>query len=705
VRRLRATDLPILGWLHDGALEQQLLRCAESAGVVVELCAQPQDLQERLARLEEGVVIVRGSGMKAAVQESLEVWLRGAPQGGDPASRRGARMQGGQGTQGEERLGGEAEAGAVGPPPEPAMRGLVLLGAGRGRREPGKGLRLMLPARPTDAALCAALDVLLTVSRTVAQARRHAERLSSTLELTRQLAACHDFREMLYDAARHIAMVVHVERASILLVDPPSGEARVVATSDDPQMHDLRLELERYPEIRDVLARREPVYVADVSTDPRLAEARRLFGTPQARASYLFPIVGAGVVLGVLALKTKVRGRLEEEQVSACQAVATACSPALENAREVRNLERQAWGIRQQRMEAERQVHALSKYAQFFESAADGLIVIDLQGDVLYANPSARRLVGGAAAEVPRRLVQAFDDAGRGRFGELLAGFVAGRFPIADFVLIRGDGTRRTVQISSSPVAQGDGAYLMSVRDVTDDRAMAMELERTKTFLERVVDSSLDGVVAADMKGKIILFNRGAERITGWRGPEVLGRMHIRDFYGSAEQARDVMARLRSEDCGGVGRLTQTRVQVRSRDGESIPVSVSAAIIYEGEREVATCGLFTDLRERMRIEERLAQTQEKLLLTEKQAIVSEVSGAMAHELNQPLTSVLGYAELLRKTLGEDARGLRYVETILQETERMAEIVKKIGRLTKYETTRYVGSAQILDLDRSTDETK
>ena len=229
---------------------------------------------------------------------------------------------------------------------------------------------------------------------------------------------------------------------------------------------------------------------------------------------------------------------------------------------------------------------------------------------------------------------------------------------------------------------------------------MAAELQRTKTFLERVVDSSVDGIVAADMRGTIILFNRGAERITGWRAPEVIDRMHIGTLYGSKEDAREVMKRLRVPAHGGVGRVNQGRVRLRDRDGDDIPVTVSAAIIYDGEREVATCGIFTDLRERMRIEERLAQTQEKLLLSEKQAIVSEISGAMAHELNQPLTSVMGYAELLRKTIGEDARIRGYVETILQETERMAALVKKIGNLSRYETKRYVGGTQILDLDRS-----
>jgi signal transduction histidine kinase len=100
------------------------------------------------------------------------------------------------------------------------------------------------------------------------------------------------------------------------------------------------------------------------------------------------------------------------------------------------------------------------------------------------------------------------------------------------------------------------------------------------------------------------------------------------------------------------------------------------------------------------MEQRLLQAQEKLLVTEKQALVAELAGAAAHELNQPLTSVMGYAELLKKKMGPDEPYHRAVDTILAEAARMAEIVKKIGRITKYETKPYVGSAQILDLEKA-----
>jgi PAS domain S-box-containing protein len=244
-----------------------------------------------------------------------------------------------------------------------------------------------------------------------------------------------------------------------------------------------------------------------------------------------------------------------------------------------------------------------------------------------------------------------------------------------------------------------------ALRGAADDRAIAVELQRTKTFLERVVDASPDGIVAADMKGRIILFNRGAERITGWTAGEVVGRMNIADLYGSREMAREILRRLRSPEHGEVGRLGQTRARLMNRSGEAVPVALSAAIIYDGRQELATCGVFADLRDLLRVEERLAQAQAQLHVTEKQAIVSEVSGAMAHELNQPLMSVMGNAELLRRLVREMPKAGETVETILREAERMADIVKRIGRLSRYETKRYVGNTQILDLERSADDAK
>jgi signal transduction histidine kinase len=114
-------------------------------------------------------------------------------------------------------------------------------------------------------------------------------------------------------------------------------------------------------------------------------------------------------------------------------------------------------------------------------------------------------------------------------------------------------------------------------------------------------------------------------------------------------------------------------------------------------------GVFSDLRDRIRMEERLASAQEKLEISQKQAVAVELAGAAAHELNQPLTSVMGYAQVLIRKLGPEDPHLPIARTILEESDRMAAIVRKLGSLTRYETKSYVGGAQIIDLDRAAQE--
>ena len=71
----------------------------------------------------------------------------------------------------------------------------------------------------------------------------------------------------------------------------------------------------------------------------------------------------------------------------------------------------------------------------------------------------------------------------------------------------------------------GSGAILVSFRDVTADRATEAELIKTKEFLERVIESSVDAIISADLRGRIRIFNRAAERLTGYPASEVVGQM------------------------------------------------------------------------------------------------------------------------------------------------------------------------------------
>jgi len=222
-----------------------------------------------------------------------------------------------------------------------------------------------------------------------------------------------------------------------------------------------------------------------------------------------------------------------------------------------------------------------------------------------------------------------------------------------------------------------------------------------ETRAQAILATTIDAVVVIDERGIVETLNPAAERLFGYAARDVIGKMPVWELY-EAGQGKQIMRMLRSTSYGGVGRLEQTRREIRIVRGDIVPVSMTASIVYQGEREVATVGVLTDLRERIRMEQRLLDAQQKLQLSEKQALVAELAGAAAHELNQPLTSIIGYTQLIERQSAADAPHRRALGVILSEAERMAGIVKKIGKITKYETTDYVGSARMLDLDRATE---
>jgi signal transduction histidine kinase len=96
----------------------------------------------------------------------------------------------------------------------------------------------------------------------------------------------------------------------------------------------------------------------------------------------------------------------------------------------------------------------------------------------------------------------------------------------------------------------------------------------------------------------------------------------------------------------------------------------------------------------------LAATED-LERTRRRVVVAELAGAAAHELNQPLTSLLGYTELMRRKVTE-AEHLRILSKIDSDAKRVADIVGKIGRITDYRTKEYVGGARIMDLDSASE---
>jgi len=550
-----------------------------------------------------------------------------------------------------------------------------------------------------------AKEQIAEVARASVTVRRRESDLAAVMELTRSLASSEDIFEILFSVVKRLADLLGVDRGSIVLrPEGKDGEPRdvglVVASSDDESLRNHQFDLKKYPEIREVLQTGEPLVIRDVKESTILTDVLRAEGSLAFSSMALVPIVGEEGPVAVLCLKSGAKADFSEYDIMHAQAIANATAIALNNARILKSLRDESRALFSAHTRDEEKLRELGRYLDIFENARDAMLVMNSEGRVLFANPMASQLTGRSASELSgTELGELLIDDEKHIGRELIDGFSRESYPSGiDFELRTAK--RRTIAcVNFSGVLGESRAVLATMRDVTSERSMARELSQTKEFLERVIESSVDGIVSADLRGNVVVYNRAASRLFGYNRDEVLGTLRVDQLYPEGV-AKDIMRRIRGEEGGGSGRLEEMRVDMLTKSGERVPVNLSASLVMDGRRPVGTVGIFTDIREKLAMETSLAQAQRLLQDRERQDAIAEVAGAAAHELNQPLTSVMGYAEYLKRAVKDDPSLAHAVNVILSETQRMADIVRKVGRITRYETKPYVGGAKIVDIDRS-----
>ncbi len=215
------------------------------------------------------------------------------------------------------------------------------------------------------------------------------------------------------------------------------------------------------------------------------------------------------------------------------------------------------------------------------------------------------------------------------------------------------------------------------VVDETRRKKNELELKEAHNFLDKLIACSPNAIMVMDMKGVIKLWNQFAQDVFGFESDKVIEKMTIGQIF-SNKIANEVMAMMRDKKFGGKGRLNSYPLNFTKKDGELVEGNLSASIMYdENSNELASVAIFSDLKERLKMERELGTARQHLLQSEKLAAMGRLTSQIAHELNNPLFGIMNTLELMKTEIPHENKRRRLLDMSLSEIERLADMLKKM----------------------------
>lgn len=252
------------------------------------------------------------------------------------------------------------------------------------------------------------------------------------------------------------------------------------------------------------------------------------------------------------------------------------------------------------------------------------------------------------------------------------------------------------VLIKRTPITDSEGNQLLVgiIRDITDIKKAQEKIGFQADLLEQVHNT----VIAVDLKGNIIYWNKFAENLLGWKLEEVLGK-NIADTIvpdWGLERMEQVLSKLANDhrSCNG-------EFCFKTKDGSILPFHQSFSGIRNGRGElVGLVGVAVDLTERKQAEAALIKA--KMDAEEAARAKSDFLANMSHEIRTPLNAIIGMTSLLLEET-QTAEQRDCLEVIGTNGDALLTIINDILDYSKIESNRAVLEEHPFDLSECVEE--
>ena len=338
------------------------------------------------------------------------------------------------------------------------------------------------------------------------------------------------------------------------------------------------------------------------------------------------------------------------------------------------------------------------KYHNVVKQSYDGIILVDEQGKITDWNQGQERISGWSRDDVvgqniwdmhykmmtePDKTEMGYDQI-REIFKNIIEkGLIPWETPYKEAKICTKEGTQRTIQQLSYPIKTGKGFMLCKItRDITEQVAAKEALKASEESYRLLFEKASDIIAVIDLTGRVLSISPSVSNILGYNPEEIVGK-----FVWDALVFRNIpiekMKERLSVVAAGVSE-SPMNYEMQSKNGHKVVLEIIATPIFKDGQVSVLISIARDVTARIIEEEKLRQIeQERQILLENTVQISELKSNLitqtAHKLKTPLTSILGWGDLLYaakkqgKSLDENF-DLEELENIVRNAERIDNII-------------------------------
>jgi PAS domain S-box-containing protein len=320
------------------------------------------------------------------------------------------------------------------------------------------------------------------------------------------------------------------------------------------------------------------------------------------------------------------------------------------------------------------------RYRELFVLAPDAIFTIDTKGRIVEANPAALNLTGFSKDELADKdfsMLPSIRSEDIPNYEKVLDSLLKGKPPEpfeAAFYTKDGQQHWGEVQVGLIKTMGKITGVQAITRDISARKEAEKKIRDSERKYKMLVENIPQKIFFKDKDSVYVSCNRNYARDLKIEDEEILGRTDY-DFYPKKLADKYRADDRRVIESGQMESIEERYVQ----DGQDMIVQTLKSPVKNEEGEVVgVLGVFYDITERKRWEAERKEIEQKAQLASRLSTVGEMASGIAHEINNPLTSVIGFSQLLmQKDVPGDVK--EYARIISDGAERVASIVK--GLLT------------------------